>query len=89
MVDLSGPCFTSTNDVIECRFAKKYVSRGYRVNVIKARCPVPLMNTRGWIPIEVSVNGENYQFGNEILIGTNFHNIYRNIPLDAIYDKII
>lgn len=73
MLDISGPCMfmDQRTTIVKCRFNKddNLITYGIKINSMKARCPVPLMNVRGWITIEMSINSRPFIYSTRILIG--------------------
>ncbi|XP_076117100.1 sushi domain-containing protein 2-like isoform X2 [Mytilus galloprovincialis] len=72
MLDISGPCMppSSLLTQVKCRFGGKddFITYGYKVNSMKARCSVPRMSIRGWITVEMSINNRPYSHSTKILI---------------------
>ncbi|XP_063413894.1 sushi domain-containing protein 2-like [Mytilus trossulus] len=72
MLDISGPCMPNNprQTQVKCRFGGKddFITYGYKVNFMKARCAVPRMSIRGWITVEMSINNRSYSHSTKILI---------------------
>jgi len=75
MLEISGPCMFAEErrTYITCRFggsSYNFISYGFRVNKMKAKCAVPMMAIRGWIKVELSINDGPYMYHTQILIGS-------------------
>ena len=70
MVEIKGPCFNKTSDLIVCRFNGNIVADGYVVDTYKAVCVTPHLRDIGRMPIEMSLDdGKTYNFSSQFTSG--------------------
>ncbi|XP_076446863.1 sushi domain-containing protein 2-like isoform X2 [Babylonia areolata] len=67
MLSVSGTCSTPGTKIY-CRFNRQAVSEGVMESVMRGRCPVPILTTRGEVEVEMSLDNVSWKARTHITI---------------------